>query len=48
MGNPEQAQKSGLKKNYETKWADLKRRGFKPPKDTAENTQRLREARASG
>ena len=45
MANPERTQKQGLKANYDTKWTELERQGFKRPRNSEENAQRLRDAR---
>ena len=45
MASAERAQKEALKANYDTKWKELERQGFKKPKDAEENAARLREAR---
>ena len=44
MASPERNQKEALKKNYDTKWASLEKRGYKKPKDATENARRLKEA----
>ena len=48
MASPERAQKQELKKNYDTKWKELERQGFRRPRDREENARRLREAREGG